>query len=331
MYFHYLVCTRGSFLHYFDPRSNDISNMMKIVLSLALVLSGASLGAQKKIRSQLQTYDLATGEIQTILTEDAHFEAPNWSKDGTFFIINQNGRIFKVDAQGNKEIVDTGIATRCNNDHVISPDGQTLAVSSNVEEGPEGWLTSCIFTVPITGGEAVRVTPKVPSFLHGWSPDGKRLAYTGSRNGQFDIYTISLDGGEEVQLTHTQGLSDGPEYSNDGKYIYYNAMDTGKMELWRMDADGKNNVRLTRDAFSNWFPHVAPNDRELVYIAYLVDQGSSHPPMKRVMLRHYDLATGNITTLHTFTGGQGSINVPSWSPDGSKFAFVSYEYLDTQD
>lgn len=305
--------------------------MTKRAFFLVLVLIGTSLMAQQNIRSQLQTYDLATGEIRTIRAEDAHFEAPNWSKDGTFFIINQKGLIYKIKMDGSKELLDTGIATRCNNDHVISPDGQTLAVSSNLEDGPEGWLTSCIFTLPITGGEAVRVTPNVPSFLHGWSPDGKRLAYTGSRNGQFDIYTISVEGGEEVRLTNTQGLSDGPEYSNDGKYIYYNAMDTGKMELWRMDADGRNNVQLTNDAFSNWFPHVAPNDRELVYIAYLVDQGSNHPAMKKVMLRHYDLATGHIKTLHAFTGGQGSINVPSWSPDGSKFAFVSYGYLDAED
>ncbi len=301
--------------------------LRNISLLLILLGSSASFAQEVGLRSILQTFDIETGERQTILEEDAHFEAPNWSLDGTFFIINQNGSLFKVYQDGKKEKINTGKATRCNNDHVISPDGQTIALSHNVDDGADGWLTSCIFTVPIDGGQPVRITKKVPSFLHGWSPDGKMLAYTARRNDQFDIYVIPTEGGDEMQLTDTEGLSDGPEYSTDGKYIYYNAMDSGKMELWRMDADGGNTIQLTKDSYSNWFPHISPNGKQLVYISYLQDQGSAHPAMKEVALRLYDLETDKIKTLYTFIGGQGSINVPSWSPDGKKFAFVEYVNL----
>jgi len=302
--------------------------MSKCFSVLILILAAQATNAQEEVRSILQTFDIETGERETILAQDQHFEAPNWSIDDRFFIINQDGSLFKVYKDGKKEKINTGKATRCNNDHVISPDGKTIALSHNVDDGKDGWLTSCIFTVSINGGEPVRVTKNVPSFLHGWSPDGKMLAYTAQRNGQFDIYVIPVEGGDEIQLTNTKGLSDGPEYSADGKHIYYNAMDSGKMELWRMDSDGKNPIQLTNDAYSNWFPHVSPNGKQLVYISYLQHQGSAHPAMKQVALRLYDVATDTIKTLYTFIGGQGSINVPSWSPDSKKFAFVEYSYLE---
>jgi len=275
-------------------------------VALLFLVNTYSSAQQAEVRSTLQTYDIEIGEHRTILIEDAHFEAPNWGIDGTYFIINQNGGLFKISLDGKKEKIDTGSATRCNNDHVISPDGKTIALSNNLEGGNDGWLTSCIFTMPIEGGEPVRVTENVPSFLHGWSPDGKMVAYTAFRNDQFDIYAIPIAGGEEIQLTNSKGLSDGPEYSLDGKHIYYNAMDSGKMEIWRMNADGSNEEQLTDDAYSNWFPHVSPDGKHFVFISYLQDQGSGHPPMKQVSLRLYNMKSKEIKTLDTFTGGQGS-------------------------
>lgn len=276
--------------------------------------------------STLETYDILTGERQIIRTEDAHFEAPNWSPDGAYFLINQDGGIFRVFPDGRKERLNTGFADRCNNDHGISPDGSTLALSHNLEGGSEGWLTSCIFTVPIDGGIPVRVTEKTPSFWHGWSPDGETLVYTARRDGVFNIYAIPAAGGVEVALTDSDVLDDGPEYSPDGRYIYYNSIQSGSMEIWRMAPDGSQKEQLTDDSYSNWFAHPSPDGRYFVFISYLEDQGSAHPPMKEVALRLYNTHDGSIRTLHQFTGGQGSLNVPSWSPDSRKFAFVSYSY-----
>jgi len=295
-----------------------------ILLGLLIVLSTTAQNEQ--VTSTLEIFDIETNERSIVLKEDAHFEAPNWSPDSSFFIINQGGSLFKVDLNGKKEQIDTGFADRCNNDHGISADGKTLAFSHNLEDGNEGWLTSCIFTVPIEGGPPVRVTKNTPSFWHGWSPDGKTLVYTARRNGVFNIYAIPTSGGKEMALTDSEVLDDGPEYSPDGKYIYYNSMASGKMEIWRMHPDGGSREQQTDDGYSNWFAHPCPDGKTFVFISYLEDQGSAHPPMKNVALRLYDNESGKIKTLCKLIGGQGTLNVPSWSPDGKKFAFVSYAY-----
>ncbi|MEM7380096.1 MAG: transporter [Bacteroidota bacterium] len=281
---------------------------------------------EPQLTSKLEIYDVSTGTREIIYEEKGHFEAPNWSTDGNYLIFNQEGLLYKLPLQNpKKELIPTGQADRCNNDHGISPDGKTLAISNNDRiEGVSGG-TSRIYTAPIEGGEPSLVTPDYPSYWHGWSPDGKYLVYTARRNGDYDIYRIPASGGKETRLTTVPGLDDGPEYSPDGKYIYYNSMESGKMEIWRMNPDGGQKEQLTRDSYSNWFAHPSPTEEHFVYIAYLKDQGDRHPAMKEVALRLFNLKTKEIQTLCSFTGGQGTINVPSWSPDGKRFAFVSYE------
>jgi len=308
--------------------------MNKKLYLLTLLLLPLITFAQQSgnIKSTLEIYNIETDEREIVLSEEDHFEAPNWSRDGNFLIINQHGKLYKVDLKtNNKTLINTGFADRCNNDHGISFNGKWLAISHQAEsepvDGEPAKQGSRIFVLPIEGGTPKAVTPNVPSYWHGWSPDGKRLAYCAERNGEYDVYTISVDGGEESRLTTEPGLDDGPEYSPDGKTIYYNSMASGKMEIWQMDVDGANKKQLTNDKYSNWFAHPSPDGKSFVYISYHEDQGSAHPGMKDVSLRLMNLANGSVKTLCSFTGGQGTINVPSWSPDGQRFAFVSYQYL----
>ncbi len=243
-----------------------------------------------KIISKLEVYTIANGERKEIYRENTLFEAPNWSHDGTYFIINENGLLYKIGLKGKtKKLIPTDFADRCNNDHGISPDGQTLVISNNdrIEGASSG--SSRIYTLPIEGGVPSLVTPKYPSYWHGWSPDGKDLVYTAKRDGDFDIYKIAVTGGKEIRLTSVKGLDDGPEYSPYGNYIYYNSMQSGKMEIWRMKADGSEKEQITNDSYSNWFPHPSPKGDLLVYLSYLEDQGDRHPAMKSVALRLLDL------------------------------------------
>jgi len=249
-------------------------------------------------------------------------EAPNWTPDGKSLIFNSQGRLLRIPVTGGKpETIDTGFANRCNNDHGISPDGTMLAISDQSKDGK-----SRIYTLPIGGGTPKLITESGPSYWHGWSPDGKLLAYCAQRNGEFDVYTIPVAGGEEKRLTTAKGLDDGPEYSPDGKYIYFNSDRTGRMQIWRMLPDGSEQEQLTSDDLNNWFPHISPDGRLMVFVTFEKDV-VGHPQNKDVQLRIMTLADGKVRVLAKLFGGQGTINVPSWSPDSKRLAFVSYQLI----
>lgn len=277
--------------------------------------------------SVLEIYDLDTGK-RTVLREfDGVIEAPNWSHDGKYLVYNGEGRLFAYTLEtGETREIDTAFANRCNNDHVFSPDGTRLAISHS----PEGGMTSKVYTVPVAGGIPQEITPKYPSFLHGWSPDGKTLAYCAFRDMESggDVYVIPAEGGGETRLTDAKGLNDGPEYSPDGEYIWFNSVRTGLMQAWRMKADGSEQTQMTFDEDRNtWFPHISPDGQNVVMISYRKGdlEPGQHLPGKNVELRLMQACGGEPKTLVSLYGGQGTINVNSWSPDSRKFAFVSYK------
>jgi TolB protein len=276
--------------------------------------------------SYIQTVDITNGHVETVLAINKHFEAPNWHPKN-YLILNSYGKLYTLDLATKKlNLLNTGFAISNNNDHGFSPDKKWLAISNvdNNDPSPKAYK-SAIYVLPIDGGEPRRITSEVMSFWHGWSADGKTLAYCGERNNNFDIYTISVNGGEEKRLTSTEGLDDGPDYSPDGKYIYFNSYRTGHMQIWRMLADGSKPEQLTFDDNSNWFAHPSPDGKWIAYIAYTSDEKQAHLFGKQVKLRLLNLATKEIKDLTpVFFGGQGTINVPSWSTDSKKISFVSY-------
>jgi Tol biopolymer transport system component len=234
------------------------------------------------------------------------------------------GKIFRFElSTGAIEVIDTGFATDCNNDHVLSPDNAQLGISHFTNED----AISRIYILPFAGGNPRLVTENGPSYLHGWSPDGKRLAYCAERNGQFDIYTISIAGGEEAQLTDQPTLDDGPEYSPDGKSIWFNSARTGLMQLWRMNADGSEQTQMLHEEANCWFPHISADEKWVVYIAYRKGDVApgDHPANKDVELRLIPSEGGESKTIARLFGGQGTINVNSWAPDHHTVAFVSYK------
>lgn len=304
------------------------------LLLLAGILLPTRLVSQAadSIRSTLVTVDIQSGRVDTVYSEDHRFEAPNWSRDGKFLVLNKDGLLYRLVLAGDRQLVaiPLGFATQVNNDHGISPDGRSLALSriaaEYIEDPEQDWLASTIYVLPIAGSQSpVKVTTKAPSFWHGWSPDGKTLAFVGRRNEEWDIYTIAVTGGAERRLTTCPGLDDGPDYSSDGAFIYYNSFCSGKMEIWRMHADGTRPEQLTHDAYSNWFPHPSPDGRWVVYLSFLEDQGDQHPFGRQVKLRLMSVRDRSVRDLTApFYGGQGTINVPSWSPDSRRVAFVVY-------
>jgi TolB protein len=275
--------------------------------------------------SVLETVSIDSRDRQVNYQTLGRIEAPNWSPDGRWFYFNGSGRIYRLAREGGEpELVDTGFADRCNNDHGISPDGSQLALSHQAEG-----VGSLIYVVPIGGGVPRQVTPRGPSYWHGWSPDGKALVYCAQREGEYDIYSIPVTGGEEKRLTTAPGLDDGPEYTPDGRFIYFNSERTGRMQIWRMKPDGSEQEQVTFDEYNNWFPHPSPDGRWIVFLSY-EQEVKGHPPDKDVMLRLMPIGGGEIQALAELFGGQGTINVPSWSPDSRQVAFVSYRLMGTQ-
>ena len=296
----------------------------KAVFSNVELTTPASGSTRRRLISTLETVPISSKDRRAVYTTTNLIEAPNWSRDGASLVFNSKGRIYRLPvAGGEPELIDTGFATRCNNDHGLSPDGKLLVISDQSQEQRR----SLIYILPVTGGTPRRVTSLGPSYWHGWSPDGQTLVYCGERGGKFDIYTIPVAGGEEKRLTIADGLDDGPDYSPDGHWIYFNSERTSTMQIWRMHTDGSQQEQMTSDEFNNWFPHPSPDGRWLVFLSYDKDV-KGHPENKDVTLRLMPLAGGKIEVLAKLFGGQGTINVPSWSPDNRRIAFVSYQFVE---
>jgi Tol biopolymer transport system component len=321
----------GSFrMHFEEPFyvglgvcAHDNKAIEKAVFSnVELTPVSTPASTQPVLESTLETVAVASSDRRVIYRTRDHIEAPNWSRDGKFFLFNGNGRIYKLPVTGGTpELLDTGGQIHCNNDHGISPDGTQLAISDQTRDGK-----SRIYILPVSGSTPRLVTEQSPSYWHGWSPDGKTLAYCAERDGKFGISTMSVEDGKEMRLTTAAGLDDGPEYSPDGQYIYFNSDRTGLMQIWRMKPDGSEQEQITSDDCCNWFAHPSPDGKRIVFLSYKKDV-KGHPANKDVQIRVMSLSDRKITALAKLFGGQGTLNVPSWSPDNKSVAFVSYQMV----
>jgi Tol biopolymer transport system component len=273
------------------------------------------------MKSLICIWDIAAATEQVLLTVESRIEAPNWDPDGTSLLVNGGGRLMRMPLDKPRLVpLNSGFAVRCNNDHGISPDGRSIVLSHHTERGSE------VYLMPASGGTPTPVTSHAPSWWHGWSPDGRTLTYVGARDGSrvIDVFTIPISGGEETRLTNGEGHCDGPDYSADGKSIYYNCDRAGHAQIWVMDADGANQRMLFADDQVNWFPHPSPCGRHLVYLAY-PPATLGHPANLPVALVLCKPDGSNRERIREFTGGQGTINVPSWRADGGAFAYVRYD------
>ena len=287
------------------------------------------------IGAHLEILNVHTGHLEVVYSSPEQFEAPNWMPDGRTLIVNVSGpgpnkgqlKTFDLVTKTMGPL-DTGNIGRNNNDHVLSFDGKMLGISvhTTADSG-----RSAVFTVASSGGLPVRITKNSPSYFHGWSPDAKWLVFTGGRKekpddpaDKYDIYKIPAGGGEEIRLTHSPGLSDGPEFSPDGRYVYFTSTRSGLMQIYRMKPDGSDQEQMTNDEFNNWFPHLSPDGKWIAFISFGQDvKPDDHPYYHQVYLRLMPAGGGQARVIAYVFGGQGTINVPSWSPDCAHIAFVS--------
>jgi Tol biopolymer transport system component len=277
------------------------------------------------IGCRMEILDVFTGMRKVIHESKGRFEAPNWMPDGRYLLFNENGSLYTIPVEGGNPVkLNTGSADRLNNDHGISFDGKQLAISHH-RQGLQGGGSS-VYVLPLTGGEPKLITERTPSYFHGWTGDNKYVLYVAQRDTPiYNVYKSPAAGGKEIQLTFFKnGHVDGPEGSPDNKYIYYNGSQSGTMQLWRMKPDGSAKEQLTFDEYNNWFPHISPDGKWILFISFPADiDPDAHPSYKRVMLRLMPVNGGSPKVVAYLYGGQGTINVPSWSPDSKRVAFVS--------
>ncbi len=300
-------------------------------VKIARAAAGAGPKAFRNRVSQLATIGIDGADRLLVFQTSESIEAPNWSPDGKWLVYNSNGALWRIAADGSTkpELISIGDVKGANNDHVLSPDGKTIYFSANGH----------LYAVPFAGGLPRRISNeqaperKFKYFLHGVSPDEKMLAYAGLEavgdtvGGLADLYTIPAAGGIDTRLTNTPTPDDGPEYSSDGKWIYFNselnAKVPGHSQCYRMKPDGTGIEQLTHDERVNWFPHISPDRNWIVYISF--PPGTmKHPADKDVILRRMKPDGSEQADIIAFNGGQGTINVNSWSPDSKHFAFVMY-------
>jgi len=328
----------------------NIKSASIFVFALAIsILHPHALAAQKgapanqnpsNVRSAISIYDVESKSVRVVYTADKLWEAPNWSLDGKYLLANSEGKLYRFQLDANEkaqpEKLPLDATYECNNDHGLSHDGKLLAFSAKYGSSQE----SQVFVASSDGTKPRLLTANHPSYFHGWSPDGKWLAFVGNRDSRhFNIFRIAVDGGTEQQLTANPANDDGPDYSPDGNWIYINSNRTGGWDIWRFPATGAGPgdakaERITSDELEDWFPHPSPDGKWLVVLSF--PKGTpGHDVKTNVQLRMMPMpqngakqaAISSIQVLTHFFGGQGTINVNSWSPDSKRFAFVSYEVL----
>ncbi|SMY09396.1 TolB family protein [Flavimaricola marinus] len=310
---------------------------MTVIMALGAVMADSQRPWSSRRLGPKQVSELVIasrdGERITVVFETGDLiEAPNWTPDGASLIYNADGRLWRISVDGRigPERIDTTPVENLNNDHVLSPDGTLIYVTSN---------DGHIYVLPIAGGVPERVTNEHPEgyrhYLHGVSPDGKTLAYVRLRRSgdgvQTWIATIPAAGGEDTILTDGACPVDGPEFSADGASVYFNseaaATRPGHAQIFRCRPDGAGLEQLTHDDRVNWFPHAAPDGTIFSYISFPPGT-EGHPPDRDVILRTMAPDGSDIRDLDVFNGGQGTINVPSWSPGSDRLAYVRYPQRD---
>ena len=313
-----------------------------LVVAAALLTNATSAGQPPAAAppgptyiSRIMVYDLTRKSSTLAFQGDGIWEAPNWSRAGGYLLVNSQGRLYRLAADGRSapEAINLDPALRPNNDHDFSADGSRLAISATSPASRQ----SQVYVAKADGSDHRLAVAAAPSFFHGWSPDGLYLSFVANRDGkQYDLYRIPAAGGEEQRLTSDAAHDDGSDYSPDGRWIYFNSDRAGGGgNIWRIPADGggpndEKAERITNDALEDWFPHPSPDGRKLLFLSFPAGTKGHSDRTLRVQLRMIDMPG---ETLHDvapqvvveLVGGQGTINVNSWSPDSTKFGYVTFE------
>lgn len=289
------------------------------------------------------------------------FEGENaeayYSSDGQRLIFQRRhegeyecDQIFTIGVEGgDRQLVSTGLGrTTCS---YFFPDDSRIVYSSTHHAAPEcppppdmrrGYVWALydfdIYTANPDGSD-VQTIFSSPGYdaEATLAPDGSRIVFTSTRDGDLDIYSMNPDGSDVRQLTNEPGYDGGPFFSPDGSKIVYRArypeseeeladyqalladglVRPGVLDIYVMDVDGSNRVRLTDNGAANFAPFFHPSGEKVIFASNLNEEDPRS--------RNFDLFLVNLdgTGLEQVTFSEEFESFPMFSPDGRHLVFGS--------
>ena len=197
-----------------------------------------------------------------------------------------------------------------------------LSVEPAVAKSSRPTLYSTLETVTVASTDR-RVTYVSTHHLESpvWNGDATSIDFL--EDGSFR--RIAVEGGQPRPVpSGTTRPGAVPEKSPDGKYLYFSSDRSGRSQIWRTLADGTAPEQVTDDEWNNFFPHLSPDGTRMVFVSS-AKAGSLPPETEDIVLRVLTFESKRVAILAKLIGGRGTMDMSSWSPDGRRLAFVSYQ------
>ena len=262
-------------------------------------------------------HPLTPSPLQRLTTDGNFKEHPAWSPDGSLiaFTVYLKGKVGLVAmAPGAAEWKHiTPLDENPEREPAWSPDGKRILFVHDSLSGTDGQLE--LHLMNADGSDSKRlVTPaKRPAQDEhpAWSPDGKTIAFTTTRDGNQEIYLCDADGGNLRRITTHKAIDSHPTWSPDGRQIAFCSARFGNMEICVMNADGSDVRRLTDHPALDYAPKWSPDGQHIAFTS--------------TRDRNYEvyLIRPDGTGLRNLTQHPDLDKDPAWTPDSSRVTFVS--------
>jgi Tol biopolymer transport system component len=190
-----------------------------------------------------------------------------------------------------------------------------------------------LYTIGVDGRGLTRLTDTPGYDAEGsYSPDGREIVFTSSRDGDPDIYIMDTDGNNVRQLTNAPGYDGGPFFSPDGKWVIFRSdrLKKDMLQIYAISVDGKIEVQLTNNLnHVNWCPYFHPTGKYIIWSgADYSDPTKRNPFHLFTMELSYPegkLTGGKVTPI---TDSEKTDVLPVFSPDGKRMMWTSTRTAD---
>ena len=348
------------------------SNRLLAIAATTIVLFGCAPGQEPAPAEVVGPESAAPARPVPAHPDEGHIRNPRqltfggenaeayFSADGEHIIFQSTREPFQCDQQFTMRIdgseltpVSTGEGrSTCG---YYTPDGGRIIYASTHLGAPEcppepdrsmGYVwplyrTFDIFSAKPDGTDLQRLTDADGYDAEGTvSPDGGKIVFTSTRDGDLEIYTMNLDGSEQTRLTNEPGYDGGAFFSPDSRWIIYRAkhptdpaeltayeeliaqdlVAPNELEIFIMRADGGEKRQITSQGGANWAPFFHPSGEKIIFASDMDNENPRVPNFELYMINLDGTGLERVTFDEAFDG------FPMFSPDGSKLIWASNRF-----